>query len=233
MRYGRRVRNAIGLVAAAAAISGPLLAHFGVVKPLVGFALFALGGLVSIFIGLASLVQLVRGRRLTAGGALAVLIGVVFVAIASGGRGYPRINDFTTDMADPPAFEQAKTLPPNAGRDMSYPADYAAIQRECCADLHPVTLPVAPAEAYMRALRTARDMPTWTVTRSDPAGPAIEAVSTSALFRFEDDVVIRVRPEPAGGSRVDVRSKSRDGQGDMGVNAKRIRAYVATLEAAK
>jgi uncharacterized protein (DUF1499 family) len=233
MRYGRRVRNAIGLVAVLAAVSGPLLAHFGVTRPLVGFALFALGGIVSVFVGLASIVQLVRGHGLTAGGALAVLIGVVFVAIASGGRGYPRINDFTTDTADPPAFEQAKTLPANAGRDLSYPTEYAAIQRECCADLHPAKLSVAPAEAYDRALRTARSMPTWTVTRTDPAAPAIEAVATSQLFRFQDDIVIRVRPDAAGGSRVDMRSKSRDGKGDMGVNTKRIRAFVDTLEATK
>jgi uncharacterized protein (DUF1499 family) len=232
MRYGRAMRNAIGVVAALAMVIGPLLAHFGVIAPLAGFALFALGGLVAIVVGLASVVQLVRGRSLTLGGALCVLGGVAFVGIASGGRGYPRINDFTTDTADPPAFQQAATLPPNVGRNLGYPASFAAIQQACCADLHPATLAVPPADAYERALRTARAMPTWTVTRADPAAAAIEAVDTSRLFHFQDDVVIRVRPDGAG-SRVDVRSKSRDGQGDLGVNAKRIRAYVDALEAAR
>ena len=234
MRYGRPVRNAIGIVAALATVSGPLLAHFGVTPPLGGFALFALGGIVCVLVALASIVQVIRGRGLTVGGALCLVLGLVFFGIAGSGRGYPRINDFTTDTADPPAFQQAKTIPQNAGRDMSYPADFGAIQRECCADLQPMKLSVPPAEAYERALRVAKSMPTWTVTRSDPAGPAIEAVATSKLFRFQDDIVIRVRPDAGGGgSIVDMRSKSRDGKGDMGVNTTRIRAYVAALESAR
>jgi uncharacterized protein (DUF1499 family) len=44
------------------------------------------------------------------------------------------------------------------------------------------------------------------------------------IFRFVDDIVVRVRPSN-GGSIVDVRSKSRDGRGDMGANAARIRAF--------
>ncbi len=40
--------------------------------------------------------------------------------------------------------------------------------------------------------------------------------------------MIRVRPAN-GGSRVDVRSLSRVGVGDVGTNAKRIRAYLGVL----
>jgi uncharacterized protein (DUF1499 family) len=58
----------------------------------------------------------------------------------------------------------------------------------------------------------------------DPAAGTLEANETTRLFHFVDDVVVRVRPSD-GGSVVDVRSKSRDGRGDMGVNAKRIRAF--------
>jgi uncharacterized protein (DUF1499 family) len=58
----------------------------------------------------------------------------------------------------------------------------------------------------------------------------IEAVATSRLFHFRDDIAIRVRADGGGGSRVDMRSKSRVGQGDLGVNAARIRAYMAELE---
>ena len=58
----------------------------------------------------------------------------------------------------------------------------------------------------------------------------IEATDTSRIFHFVDDVVIRVMPDAAG-ARVDIRSRSRDGLGDMGANAKRIAAYSAALEA--
>ena len=46
--------------------------------------------------------------------------------------------------------------------------------------------------------------------------------------------MIRVRPDPAraGGSIVDLRSISRVGGSDVGVNAKRIRAFLADLQAA-
>jgi uncharacterized protein (DUF1499 family) len=233
MRYGRRVRNAIGLGAVLAMAIGPLLAHFAVTRPLMGFVLFALGGLVALLTGLVSLVQLVRGRGLTIGGGLGVLAGLVFFLIARQGAGYPRINDFTTDPPDPPIFVFAATLPENAGRDLAYPASFAATQAECCADLHPAKLAAPPAAAYDRALRLATTMPTWQVTRADASAPAIEAVATSKLFRFQDDIVIRIRPDGTGGSRVDMRSKSRDGKGDMGANATRIRAFIDALEAAK
>ena len=213
-------------------VTGPLVAHFELVPPIVGFVLFAIGGIVSVITGLVSLVQLVRGRGLTMGGGIGVVAAVVFLVIASRGAGVPRINDFTTDPSDPPAFTAAATLPQNAGRDLSYPQAFAAIQRECCADLHPANLRVPPAEAHARALAVARGMPMWTVTRADPGAQTIEAVATSQLFRFQDDIVIRVRPEPDG-SRVDMRSKSRVGQGDIGANTTRIRAFIAALEAAR
>lgn len=230
MRYGRRVRNTIGLVAVLATTLGPLLAHLAVVPPLGGFALFALGGLVSVLVGLVSVVQVVRGKGLTLGGGLGVLAGLVFFAIAGQGAGYPRINDFTTDPTDPPAFRAAGSLAPNQGRDMAYPPAFAAIQHECCADLHPAKVAAPPPEAFERALRFAKARPDWAVTQADPQALVIEAVSTSRVFRFQDDVVIRVRPAADGGSRVDVRSKSRDGKGDMGVNTMRIRQVVDALE---
>ena len=235
MRYGQPVRNAIGLLAVLAMLLGPLLAHFEVVPPLAGFGMFALGGIVAAIVGLVSLVQLVRGYGITAGGALGLIAAAGFIYIAaSQGGGHPRINDFTTDLADPPAFTHAKTIPQNAGRDMAYPKDWAAIQRECCADLHPAVLAMPPRDAYAKALAQAKAMPTWSVVAvgEDANGLTIEAVSTSNLFRFQDDVVIRVRPDSVG-AKVDMRSKSRDGKGDMGVNTARIRSYIDALAPAK
>ena len=50
----------------------------------------------------------------------------------------------------------------------------------------------------------------------------------TAIFRFVDDIAIRVRPT-ASGTVVDVRSKSRDGRGDLGANAERIRAFTSAF----
>jgi uncharacterized protein (DUF1499 family) len=49
----------------------------------------------------------------------------------------------------------------------------------------------------------------------------IEATATTFWFGFKDDVVVRIREEGAR-SIVDVRSVSRVGQSDLGVNAARI-----------
>jgi uncharacterized protein (DUF1499 family) len=57
----------------------------------------------------------------------------------------------------------------------------------------------------------------------------IEATQASFWFGFVDDIVIRV--EPVGSrSRVDMRSHARQGRGDLGVNAARIRRYMAELK---
>ena len=56
----------------------------------------------------------------------------------------------------------------------------------------------------------------------------IEASDTTLWFGFVDDVVIRVTLVDKG-SRVDIRSKSRVGGGDVGINAKRIRKFLAAL----
>lgn len=218
------------------ALAGPLLAHFAVLAPMQGFQVFLLGALLA----LAGLVLGVFGLRATRGGRggrdrawfaigvggavlLAVLIG------ASAGVGLPRINDITTDPDDPPVFEAAREAPPNRGRDMGYPPEFAEQQRAAYADLHPARLDVPPPEAFARARRAAEALG-WEIVASDAERGHLEARDTSWLFRFVDDVVVRVRPAPEGaGSIVDVRSKSRDGRGDLGVNASRIRAFLAEL----
>jgi hypothetical protein len=59
---------------------------------------------------------------------------------------------------------------------------------------------------------------------ADAAQGRIEATATSLLFGFKDDVVVRVADDP-NGTKVDVRSQSRVGGNDFGMNAKRIRAF--------
>jgi uncharacterized protein (DUF1499 family) len=222
--------DAVGAFAVALFVVGPALAWLRVVPALMGFALFAVGGLAAIVVTLIALVSLARGRGMGPARAAALLAAIVFVVAASAGAGAPRINDFTTDLDDPPAYRQAALDPANAGRDLAYPPAFAADQRACCGDLRPARLAIAPDAAFARARSTSEAMPGWTIVLADPASGTIEAVATSRLFGFRDDVVIRVRSD-GDGSRVDVRSKSRDGKGDMGANADRIRAFVSALEA--
>lgn len=221
-----------GLVALVILGLGPLLAYLRLVPALVGFGLFALGGLAALIVGIVAVVQAARGRGTGRIRMLAGLVGLAFLGLGLRSRGAPAINDFTTDLETPPAFQQAAADPANAGRDMSYPPAFAAVQRSCCADLGPAKLQVAPATAYVRVESVALAQPDWTVTRRDPTAGELEATATTRLFGFHDDIVIRVRPDGTG-SRVDLRSKSRDGRGDLGTNADRIRRIVSALVAAQ
>jgi uncharacterized protein (DUF1499 family) len=92
-----------------------------------------------------------------------------------------------------------------------------------------VQLAAPPAEAIRRAAALARDRG-WEIAAEDTARGTLEATATSRFFRFRDDVVIRARPAPGGGSLIDMRSISRVGGSDVGMNAKRIRAFLADLQ---
>ena len=62
-----------------------------------------------------------------------------------------------------------------------------------------------------------------------PVGVQIHAVRTTRVFRFKDDVTIRIRPQ-GGQTRVSVRSKSRLGNADFGQNARNIRELLEALD---
>ncbi len=216
-------------VAAALFVVGPLLAMTGAVAPLRGFVGFGLGGLLGVIALVLGVISIVRGS----GGGLGLLVGAaitaIFLLIALPGRGLPRINDITTDPTAPPQFVHAPTLPGNQGRDMKYPgAEFAAQQKAGYPDLKGLQLSSSPDDAFRKVEAAAKALPGTEVTHVDASRRALEGVSTSRLFRFQDDFVIEVRPLNDG-SIVQMRSKSRDGKGDIGANAARIRALLALL----
>jgi len=224
------VMDVVGLVASLSVVAGPLLAWLRLVPAIVGFYLFLLGGIVAIVASLSALISTARGRGFGFGRAMALLAALAFLFAAFRTGDASMINDYTTSLEDPPSFAYAGSLPANAGRDLAYPAAFADTQRTCCADLRTARVAASPVEALQRAERVAAAMPNWTVTKVDPGAGTVAAVAESVLFGFEDDIVIRVRPDGTA-SVVDVRSKSRQGRGDMGANAARIRGYVTALEA--
>jgi uncharacterized protein (DUF1499 family) len=210
-------------------LAGPGLAHVGAVRAMIGFLIFDLGGLLGLVALVVGLAAALRGRGAGVGLALGAALTAAFLTIAARGAKFPPINDITTDTANPPRFVAAQSLPANHGRDMSYPgAAFAAQQRRGYRSLKPLPLALPPDQAFARVEAAARQMPRWRITRVDAAAHALEGVATSRLFRFRDDFVIEVRPQDAG-SAVEMRSKSRDGKGDIGANAKRIEAFFAKL----
>jgi uncharacterized protein (DUF1499 family) len=220
-------RLAIGAVGAF--VAGPVLAHFHILPALAGFGVFVLGGLLGVIAVVLGIVRVARGGGAGAGLAVGAVLTIAFLIVAAGGRNVPRINDITTDTAHPPQFVAAGSIAANHGRDMTYPGpSFAEQQRAGYPDLAPLKVAASPDEVYKRVVATAQQMPTWQITRNDATARALEGVDTTWLFRFQDDFVIEVQPQD-GGSVVQMRSKSRDGKGDVGANAARIKAFFAKL----
>src|SRR5438105_12767126 len=202
------------------------------------FALLRWGawtGLVVAFIALVGAWIPRRGapRR---GFALA-LAGVVIAAAAfcvpfamlQSAKASPPIHDITTDMDNPPRFVAIIPLRTGSANPAEYQGEsIAQQQRKAYPDIQPVTIAEQPDAAFKRALNTARDVG-WQIVAATPDERRIEATDTTAWFGFKDDIVVRVTSSGSG-SRIDVRSVSRLGQGDLGKNAARIRAYLQRLQ---
>ncbi len=189
----------------------------------------------AVALGLATIVPTRPGdrRRGFVAAFLAVVVGVggawVPVSWFLWSQQLPMINDISTDVADPPAMVALLSLRRGAPNPPVHRgAATAALQRAAYPDIAPVVMAVPPAEAFKRADRAAMSLGWDVVARAPPDG-RLEAVDTSVWFGFRDDIVVRVRPDGTG-SRVDIRSKSRVGESDLGVNARRIREFVARLK---
>ncbi len=237
-RLARMALIAACIAAICVAISGPLYRFVGVDLD-VAIGLFRYGfyvGAAAIALGLATIVPTRPGDR-RRGFLAAVLAIVVGVGAAWSpfmwflhARSVPRINDVTTDTADPPALVQTLQMRRDAATPPGYNKDFAVLQHEAYPDIHTIDLKVPPAEAFKRVDKVAVAMD-WDVVARAPTDGRLEAIDTTKWFGFHDDIVVRIRPDGSGGSKVDIRSKSRVGRSDLGVNARRIRDFAARLKA--
>jgi uncharacterized protein (DUF1499 family) len=231
-----------------AVVSGPSY-RLGL-APLRPALLMLAGGFLLLFTGtlLAIVGLLVASARRMRFARTASMVAVVVGLAVSGyqlswvarGRAAPPIHEISTDLADPPAFVAVAALRRDA--HAVNPTEYVArvsgpggkvidvpqLQRKWFPDIRPLELPLAPAAALASAQRAAGRLG-WQIDAIVPAEGRLEATDATAFFGFKDDIVIRVRALD-GGSRIDVRSKSRVGLGDVGANARRVRAFLQLMQ---
>lgn len=198
------------------------------------FGVAGLAGLTAVALALAGIVLALPSRawRSVGGSALALLIGLFAawmpLVMAYSAAAVPRIHDVTTDTDRPPQWVALKPQRAAAENGAVYGGPtVAALQKRGYPDLRPLILPVPPDRAFARVERAASSMG-WHIVAAAPAEGRLEASDTTLWFGFTDDVVVRVTAAP-NGSRIDVRSASRVGQSDLGVNARRIRFFLALL----
>lgn len=227
-------------------------AKLGLWRPITGFAtltmtpalpLLGLTGLLGAAALVATLFRAPRTGWLAALVALAIPAAVFagLGALRSQAASVPFIYDVATDTADPPMFstalakereeDGANALNPYdapLGQFDKWKGNAAVAERttaqliaEGYPGLKPLVVDAEPAKALLAVRRAMNTRGFHDVTVDEQAG-IVEGTAEVFWYSFLDDVVVRVRPGPQGGSVIDVRSVSRVGTSDLGVNAERV-----------
>jgi hypothetical protein len=232
---------AAALVAAVG--SGTGLWHFRIGFAVLRYAFYAVaaGGVLALMaIGVGLSRRTHPGKLNFVSLAVALMFSAYLLQLVATARSVPAIHDATTNLEDPPAFTALSVRADNLDNvpDEGQPelarldpeSRWKAIHRRAYGDLRTLRLPAGVAETTDRAASLARSRG-WEIARVDRSAGIVEATATSRFFRFKDDVVVRIRPDPqrSGSSIVDIRSISRVGGSDVGVNAKRIRGFLRDL----
>jgi uncharacterized protein (DUF1499 family) len=170
--------------------------------------------------------------RSTAGSGLALLVALGATAplliMVRAAASVPVIHDVTTDTESPPQWVALQSTRAASENGAAYGGIAVATQQKrVYRDLAPLMLTLPPDRAFARAEAAARALG-WRIVAAAPTEGRLEASDTTMWFGFTDDIVVRVRPAPRG-SRIDVRSASRVGRSDLGINARRIHAFLAAM----
>lgn len=235
-RWLYRIQWALLAVIFLAAVALRLkLLHYQVV-----FDIFTYAGLGALAMALVSMLVFLWGMVRRNGEARnaalwAMVLGLVPVAVPLFTVGQdnfrmPPIHDISTDLQDPPRFEAAISLRTKNDHSVEYPGEAVANQQRGEAayqDIVPLQLQMTVPQATELANAVATELG-WRVVTNSPGHGLLEAVDRTPILGFSDDIVVRIRQQGSG-VRVDVRSASRVGVGDMGVNAERIRKFLALM----
>ena len=142
---------------------------------------------------------------------------------------FPPIHDITTDTNNPPAFMALDDKRGGAKNTLVYGGtEVAAQQNKAYPDIEPIQSNKSATEAFAEALRVGKAMG-WEFVVQDSRDLRYEATARTSVYRFVDDVVVVVTSVDSA-SRIDIRSVSRIGRGDRGVNAARIREFIKAFE---
>ena len=229
------------LAAASVLIVGIMMfgARFGLWEPLVGFG-YVRNYMNPIAYGLLGLsivgfvYQIATRNRAGAVKALIAslvglgLLGPMIYGKIKPAKRAPPIHDITTDTDNPPQFLVLDDNRPGARNSLIYAGEKVAeIQKKTYPQIVPVLSDLPAAQAFTRALSIAEEKG-WELVAQDSEALRFEAIARTAVYRFMDDVVVVVTPAD-NGSRIDIRSVSRVGRSDKGVNAARISDFARSF----
>lgn len=200
---------------------------------------FAVPLLVLLLIGVIAVGTLLiaifrRKRSLAIHSGIALMLAaipclVIGVTVGAAGFSAPPIHDITTDTINPPVYQAAVAERSEKENSLDYAgAELAAMQQAAYPHIVPLQSPLAAKITFDAAAVIVQQLG-WRLIRANEQALEIEAVEETLILGFKDDVIIRITPQ-AVGSRVDVRSVSRIGMGDLGANAKRVQRFLTALD---
>ncbi|NIR45135.1 MAG: DUF1499 domain-containing protein [Gemmatimonadetes bacterium] len=86
------------------------------------------------------------------------------------------------------------------------------------------------ARVWDEVIEMIRERPRWNLVRANEDKGLIGAEATTPVFRFVDDVRLKIRLDANALTRVDMWSQSRVGNADLGVNTRRIGKFFRDLD---
>lgn len=229
---------AVVLLALLVTAGGLTLARYDAIPKIDGLYAMLIGALIAAAAFVLALIGLVMGLVHRAQSKKFALVAMLIAAAYVGylgsraviARSVPPLHDITTDLADPPSFGTL-TLRADNLAGVETVENWRQKHAEAYPDLRSVTINRPPETVFTDAERLVRDRG-WTVASASRGAGQIEATASVSYIRYQDDVIIRLRPTDEGASTiVDMRSVSRVGVSDLGMNAKRIREFLTELSA--
>lgn len=208
----------------------------GVFEPLTGFALLKKSVIASLVLSVLAAASLYACRKECNPSTnrffylvliLTFLYSAMWIVYYVQRSGLPSITDITTDTQMPPAYLNINFLRHSGDNSLRYNKDWADIQNKYYPNVKPLLVNKSKAAVFKEALQLVEDRG-WQLVASYPEVGLIEATARTPVFGFRDDVVVRLMQE-GDKVRVDVRSSSRVGKADYGVNAKRVVSYLRDL----
>lgn len=140
-------------------------------------------------------------------------------------KSVPMIHNISTDITDPPTFNEIVLLRGSSSNPYVYNTnEIGEIQKLAYPNIKTLTVSETVDDAFKKALLLVDELG-WDLVSSDQQSGIIEASQTTKLWAFTDDVVIRIVAK-SDKTEIDLRSVSRVGRSDLGVNAKRIQHFL-------
>jgi uncharacterized protein (DUF1499 family) len=234
-----RWSSRIALFSASLLPVGILLHRFAAFPTPVTLNLFVAalaGAALAVLLGIVAIAQIWRRGH---GGAVTAATGILVpVLVWAWPLTYlpafftlPPINDVSTDVANPPRFVALARQRPRDANPPTYPGErFATEQQKAYPDLRTFAVDRSAEETFELVEEVVRKLK-WKVAAAEPPSDraqstgTLEATDRTLLLGFTDDIVVRVEGG-ASRSRIDVRSASRYGAGDLGQNATRVRYFL-------